>query len=161
MPALSLTTAIATYGHTKALKDGTVIGVRAADAPELKTLIPEARNAGLAYFKQTGIYPISHLVVVKNELLNAHPWLAEELFALFTTAKECYLGHLRGSIQRDPQDEAMQAMRQMIGDDPLLYGVAPNRETLEAFLRFNVDQHIIPHPMAVEELFPSSVLTLV
>ena len=137
------------------------IGVRAADAPELKTLIPEARNAGIAHFKQTGIYPISHLVVVKDELLNAHPWLAEELFALFTTAKERYLEHLRSDAQQEPQDEAMQAMRQVIGDDPLLYGVAPNRQTMEAFLRFNVEQHIIPHSMEVEELFPHSVLALV
>jgi 4,5-dihydroxyphthalate decarboxylase len=137
------------------------IGVRAADAPELKTLIPEARHAAVTHFTQTGIYPISHLVVVKDELLNTHPWLAEELFALFTTAKECYLGHLRGGVQQDPQDEAMQAMRQVIGDDPLLYGVAPNRKTMETFLQFNVEQHIIPHPMAVEDLFPHSVLALV
>ena len=137
------------------------IGVRATDAPECKALIPEARNAAVTHFKQTGIYPISHLMVVKDELLNAHPWLAEELCALFTAAKDQYLGHLRSGAQQDPQDEAMQALRQVVGDDPLLYGVAPNRKTLEAFLRFNVEQHIIPHPMAVEDLFPSSVLTLV
>jgi ABC-type nitrate/sulfonate/bicarbonate transport system substrate-binding protein len=137
------------------------IGVRAADAPELRPLIPEARNAAITHFKQTGIYPISHLVVVKDELLNAHPWLAEELFVLFTAAKERYLGHLRGGAQQGPQDEAMQALRQVVGDDPLLYGVAPNQKTLQAFLRFNVEQHIIPHPMEVEELFPSSVLALV
>jgi 4,5-dihydroxyphthalate decarboxylase len=55
----------------------------------------------------------------------------------------------------------MQALRQVVGDDPLLYGITPNQKTLQAFLRFNVDQHIIPHPMEVEELFPSSVLALV
>ena len=137
------------------------IGVRVADAPELKTLIPEARNAAVTHFKQTGIYPISHLVVVKDELLNAHPWLAEELFALFTAAKQHYLGSLHGDVQQEPQDEAMQALRQVVGDDPLLYGVAPNRKTLQAFLRFNVEQHIIPHSMEVEELFPHSVLALV
>jgi 4,5-dihydroxyphthalate decarboxylase len=137
------------------------IGVRAAEAPELKPLISEARHAAITYFKQTGIYPISHLVVVKDTLLHAHPWLAEELFALFTAAKEHYLGGLRGGVQQDPQDAAMQAMQQAVGDDPLLYGVAPNRKTMEAFIRFNVDQKVIPHPMAVEELFPRSVLTLV
>lgn len=137
------------------------IGVRATDAPEFRPLIPEPRNAALTHFTQTGIYPISHLVVVKDELLNAHPWLAEELFALFSAAKEDYLGHLRTGAPQDPQDEAMQALRQVVGDDPFLYGVAPNRKTIEAFLRFNVEQHIIPHPLAVEDLFPPSVLTLV
>jgi 4,5-dihydroxyphthalate decarboxylase len=55
----------------------------------------------------------------------------------------------------------MQAMRRVIGDDPLLYGVAPNRQTIEAFIRFNVEQQVIPQPMAVEDLFPHSVLALV
>ena len=146
-----------------ALRTGAIaaaIGVRAADAPEIKTLIPQARHAAMAYFKHTGIYPISHLVVVKDELLQTYPWLAEELFGLFKAAKDHYLEYLRAGAHLDPQDEAMQAMRQAIGDDPLLYGVAPNRQTLETFIRFNVEQKIIPHPVAVEELFPPSVLTL-
>jgi hypothetical protein len=81
------------------------------------------------------IYPISHLVVVKDELLHAHPWLAEELWSLFTASKDDYLGRLRNGAPKTHQDEAMQAMRQVIGDDPLLYGVAPNRKTMEAFIR--------------------------
>ena len=48
----------------------------------------------------------------------------------------------------------------MIGDDPLLYGVAPNQQTLEAFIRFNVEQQIIPQPVTVEEIFPPSMLAL-
>ena len=146
-----------------ALRSGEIaaaIGVRAADAPEIKPLIPEARQAGIAYFKHTGVYPISHLVVVKDELLQAYPWLAEELFGLFKAAKDHYLGHLRAGARQDPEDQTMQAMRQAIGDDPLLYGVEPNRPTLETFIRFNVEQKVIPQPVAVAELFPSSVLTL-
>jgi 4,5-dihydroxyphthalate decarboxylase len=136
------------------------IGVSGVDAPEIKPLIPEPRRAAITHFQQTGIYPISHLVVVKDELLQAHPWLAEELWALFKAAKDDYLGRLRDSAPQTPQDEAMQAMRRVIGDDPLLYGVAPNQKTLEAFIRFNVEQQIIPQPVAVEEIFPHSVLAL-
>jgi 4,5-dihydroxyphthalate decarboxylase len=136
------------------------IGVRAAEAPEIAPLIPEARHAAITHFQQTGLYPISHLVVVKDVLLNTHPWLAEELFALFIAAKEHYLADLRRGTRTDPQDKAMQAMQQVVGDDPFLYGVAPNRTTIETFLRFNVEQHIIPHAMAVDKLFPHSVLTL-
>jgi 4,5-dihydroxyphthalate decarboxylase len=136
------------------------IGVSGVDAPEIKPLIPEPRRAAITHFQQTGIYPISHLVVVKDELLHAHPWLAEELWALFTAARDDYLGRLRNGASQTPQDEAMQAMRRVIGDDPLLYGVAPNRQTMEAFIRFNVEQQVIPHPMAVEDLFPHSVLAL-
>jgi hypothetical protein len=38
--------------------------------------------------------------------------------------------------------------------------VAPNRTTLETFIRFNVEQQVIPQPVTVEEIFPPSVLTL-
>jgi len=136
------------------------IGVRGGDTPEIKPLIPEARQAAIQYFQRTGIYPISHLVVVKDELLHAHPWLAEELWALFKAAKDDYLGHLRVDTLQDPQDKSMQAMQQVVGNDPLLYGVAPNQKTLEAFIQFNVEQQIIPQPMVVEDLFPRSVLAL-
>src|SRR4029453_6816130 len=97
------------------------IGVSGVDAPEIKPLIPEPRRAAITHFQQTGIYPISHLVVVKDELLHAHPWLAEELWALFKPAKAHSLGRPRDSASQPPQDEAMQAMRQVIGDDPFLY----------------------------------------
>jgi len=137
------------------------IGVGRVEAPELRPLIPEPRHAALTHFRHTGIYPISHLVVVKDALLHAHPWLAEELYALFKAAKEHYLGHLRSGASPDPQDESMQAMRQVVGDDPLPYGVEPNRKTLQAFIRFNVEQQVIPHAVAVEDLFPRSVLTVV
>jgi 4,5-dihydroxyphthalate decarboxylase len=146
-----------------ALRSGEIaaaIGVRAADAPEIQPLIPQARQAGMAYFTHTGVYPISHLVVVKDELLQTYPWLAEELFGLFKAAKDHYLGHLRAGTHQNPEDQAIQAMRQAIGDDPLLYGVVPNRQTLETFVRFNVEQQIIPHSVAVAELFPPSVLTV-
>lgn len=136
------------------------IGVRTADAPAIQPLIPQARHAAMAYFKHTGVYPISHLVVVKDELLQTYPWLAEELFVLFKAAKDQYLEQLRAGAQQGSQDQAMQAMRQAVGDDPLLYGVEPNRATLETFIRFNVEQQIIPHPVTVSELFPPSVLAL-
>jgi 4,5-dihydroxyphthalate decarboxylase len=137
------------------------IGVRGVDAPEIQPLIPEPRQAAAQYFHQTGIYPISHLLVVKNALLQEHPWLAEELWGVFAEARDAYLTHLRHGDASEPADKAMQAMRAVIGDDPLLYGVAPNRKTLEAFIQFNVQQQIIPQPVEVDALFPRSVLSCV
>jgi 4,5-dihydroxyphthalate decarboxylase len=130
------------------------IGVRNVDSPDIRPLIPDTQKAAVAYYRQTGIYPISHLVVVKDALLAANPWLAEELFALFKAAKDHYLGQLDGSDPLAPPDASMQEMRQIIGHDPLLYGMTPNLKTLEAFIRFNVEQQVIPHQVEVEDLFP-------
>jgi 4,5-dihydroxyphthalate decarboxylase len=131
------------------------IGVRDTESPDIQPLIPDSHSAAIDYFQQTGVYPISHIVVVKDALLHANAWLAEELFALFKAAKAHYLSH------PDAQDTALRDMQQIIGEDPLPYGVAPNRQTIETFIRFNVEQQIIPHAVEVDDLFPKSVLKLV
>ena len=127
---------------------------------ELVPLIEDADAAAIRALEERALWPVNHLVVVKDELLHAYPWLAEELWTLFKAAKDNYLGRLHNGAPQTPQDEAMQAMQRVIGDDPLLYGITPNRQTIEAFMRFNVEQQIIPQPMAVEEIFPHSVLAL-
>src|SRR5678816_32996 len=55
------------------------IGVH-GDSPDVKPLIPNAAAAGLDALRSRGLYPINHTVVVKNDLLNAYPGLARDLF---------------------------------------------------------------------------------
>jgi 4,5-dihydroxyphthalate decarboxylase len=78
------------------------IGVGHATSADIQPLIPDPQQAGVAFYRQSGIYPISHLVVVKNDLLKRHAWLAPELCAMFKAAKEVYL------TQLDPQDKAIK-----------------------------------------------------
>ena len=123
------------------------------DSPDIQPLIPDPRNAAIDYFRQTGIYPISHALVVKDQLLADNPWLGEELFSVFDAAKNQYLTRLASGASEGPQDEAMAQMQQIIGNDPLLYGLEPNRKSLESFIQFNVDQKIIPQSLKVDDIF--------
>lgn len=145
-----------------ALRSGEIdaaIGVRNLDFPEIQPLIPNAQDAARDYFAETGVYPISHTMVVKKELLESHPWLAEDLYDLFKTAKNQYLQHLNSAENLEPADRALNGMKEVIGADPIPYGVEPNRKTLEAFMKFNVQQEIIPRPFDLEEIFPPSLIT--
>ena len=137
------------------------IGPGPINSPDIQPLIPNAFDTGAAFYRETGIYPISHHVVVKDELLEANPWLPEELFQLFKSAKDQYLNGLAANGPQNSQDESLSQMQQVIGPDPLLYGVTPNRKSLESFVQFNVDQKVISKSMGLEELFPASVLDLV
>ena len=121
-------------------------------SPDIKPLIPNAQEAAQDYFLQTGIYPISHAMVVKNELLESHPWLADELYSLFKAGKEKYLQHLNTADSLDPVDQAMYRMRQVIGADPIPYGLESNRKSLQAFMNFNVQQGIISEPFKWEDI---------
>ena len=134
------------------------IGAGNIDSPDVQPLISDAHNAAIDYFNRTGVYPISHAVVVKDRLLEDNPWLAEELFSLFQGAKEQYLGSLTSGSPQGSGDEAMLQMRQVIGNDPLPYGVEANLQTLERFIEFNVEQKIIPQAVRVEDIFPRSLV---
>ena len=104
------------------------VGIDAGGHPDLKPLIPDAERATAEWSQRTGIYPINHIVVVKEEIVKAHPWVKGELFALFEAAKQ-----------------KSQAK--------LSFGVEPNRAAIEAVSRYAFDQQITPRVFKAEELF--------
>jgi 4,5-dihydroxyphthalate decarboxylase len=127
------------------------IGEIGVEAPEIKPLIPDARNAAFDYFRRTGIYPINHGVVIKNPLLKEMPWIAGELARAFESAKAEYLKNLKGN-EVASWDKAATVNAAVVGD-PFPFGIENNRKALEAITRFAFDQHMVPRKYAVEELF--------
>jgi hypothetical protein len=138
------------------------IGV-AADRPGVVPLIPAAAEAGFAALRQRGLYPINHLVVVRDELLSAHPGLARDLFGAYAEAKIRYVGRLRAGTITDPgpADLMYQRVMEITGADPLPYGIAPNRAMIDQLVRHAVSQQILDKPFAAEELFPESTHDLI
>lgn len=128
------------------------IGIQ-VESPEVKALIPNAREAGFETLRRKGLYPINHTVVVRNDLLDANPDLARDLFDAFAEAKRPYVDRLRegGADAASPTDQLLRVMD--ITGDPLPYGIEPNRPTLEAIVQYCVEQKILSEPVAIEELF--------
>ena len=129
------------------------IGVQ-IDSPDVKPLIPNAAEAGLDALRERGLYPINHTLVVKDELLAAHPSLAADIFDAFTEAKRRYIEELAADRIAEPtaDDKFFRRVMDVIGD-PLPYGIEPNRPMLEAIIQHDYEQGIIPRRMTVEELF--------
>ena len=128
------------------------LGEVGVDAPEIKPLIADARNAAFDYFRRTGIYPINHGVVVKDTLLRAQPWIADELTRAFEAAKAIYLKDLQANAGVSLWDRAAADNAAVVGD-PFPFGIERNRKALEAITQFAVDQNMIPRRFSVEELF--------
>ena len=137
------------------------IGAGPVDSPDVQPLFSEPDTADAAWHQKTGIYPISHMVVVKNAQLEANPGLEQELFEVFKTAKTHYIEGLRSGDLPSQADLALLKMAEVVGNDPIPYGFESSRKTLETFVRFNVEQGVIPEKVDPEELFPASTLTLV
>lgn len=136
------------------------IGVE-ADSPDVKPLIPNALEAGLTALRHRGHYPINHLVVVKDEALEAHPDLAADLFNTFAEAKRLYLERLKaGQIEQPTAMDRLHQRVMEITGDPHPYGIEPNRRVIEELIRHAVTQKIIEKPVAVEELFAKGTLGL-
>ncbi len=133
-----------------------------AEHPDVRSLIPDAKEAGFEALRTRGHYPINHLLVVKDELLQAHPDLASEIFEAFAKAKRLYVERLvAGRIEQPTAvDELHRRVMRITGGDPLPYGIAPNRQALDEVTRSALEQKIIERPVSVEELFPRSTHAL-
>ena len=132
------------------------------DSPDIKPLIANAKEAGLDGLRKGGLYPINHTVVVKDDLLAAHPGLAADLFDAFVRAKRIYIDRLRSGAIAEPTaaDKTFASVMEISGD-PLPYGIAPNRREIEAVIQYSVEQGILAKPFAVEDVFAKGTLDLV
>jgi 4,5-dihydroxyphthalate decarboxylase len=136
------------------------IGVGKVDSPDIKPLIPDAAAAEAAWYRKTGIYPINHMVVIKDTILQVDPSLAPRLFAGFQAAKAKFLEQLRAGAELPPDAQALASRRRLVGDDPFPNGIAPNRKALEAIVRFAHEQKILPHTVNPEDMFAANSLDL-
>jgi 4,5-dihydroxyphthalate decarboxylase len=100
----------------------------AVDPAQLRPVIPDADAVAAEWSHKTGVFPINHVVVVKDALLAEYPWLADELMRLFVASKE----------------KSGQAVP---------YGIETNRPAIELLMRYAAQQGLIPRAYQPEELF--------
>jgi len=147
------------------LASGELVAAIGADTdhPDVKTLIPDAREAAFESLRSRGHYPINHLMVVKDEILEANPDLGPKIFDAFARAKRHYVERLAsGAIEKPtPLDELHKRVMDITGKDPLPYGIAPNRQALDEVIQGALEQKIITRPVTPEELFPLNTHALV
>jgi 4,5-dihydroxyphthalate decarboxylase len=131
-----------------------VIGVE-VDHPAVAPLIPEPEKAAMAALEQRAFYPINHLIVVKDEVLQRYPDAGASLFEAFATAKRCYVDTLRdGTLtSRTASDEVYGAVLRATGSDPLPYGIEPNRPMLTQLVDHAMSQRILRTQVDVDGLF--------
>jgi ABC-type nitrate/sulfonate/bicarbonate transport system substrate-binding protein len=145
------------------LRAGELAAVIGADLPgdDVVPLLPDPQEAAFTALQERGRYPINHLVVVRDELLEARPELAGQVFDAFTRAKAAYVEQLRAGRRDDAADRMYARVMELTGGDPLPYGLEPNRAVLEQLLRSAVDQRILERPVALEDVFARGTQELV
>jgi 4,5-dihydroxyphthalate decarboxylase len=129
-----------------------VVGVDVAH-PDVAPLIPEPEEAALAALRERSFYPINHLIVVKNAVLQRYPDVASAVFDAFTEAKQRYVARLRDGDVSTDADRMYVRVLETTGADPLPYGVEPNRLVLETLMEFALAQQILTRPVDIDEMF--------
>ena len=97
-----------------------------------------------------------HLVAIKRELCERSPFVATSLYQAFCKSKDIALERLRfpGALATMmPWGVADMELADSVFGDPWPYGVERNRKTLEALVRYLVDQSLIAKPLPLERVF--------
>jgi 4,5-dihydroxyphthalate decarboxylase len=126
------------------------IGIAPVENPKVKNLVDDPRAAQQEWYKKTGVFPINHTLVIKDELVAANPGLAKDVYDAFKAARDQYVAKLADSS--DEADAAMKRTAGMVGD-PLPYGIDANRKAMEAIIAAATSQHILTQPTKVEDVF--------
>ena len=152
------------------LGDGEIDALYTAHAPSsfhdgsgrVRRLWEDPRAVEEEYYRETGIFPIMHVVVVRQDVHEAHPWVAQSLVKAFEASKSL--------AQRDLHETtALKYMlpwltteaertADLLGDDPFAYGLEPNRHVLDTFLRYSHEQYLSPRRIAPDEMFAPSTM---
>jgi 4,5-dihydroxyphthalate decarboxylase len=132
------------------------------DHHDVEPLIANPTEAGFESLRSRGLYPINHLVVIKDDLLEENPGLASAIFDAFAEAKRLYVDRLRAGAIDNPTkvDRFYGHVMEMTGD-PLPFGVEPNREMIDELIRHAVTQKILAAPVQVEDMFAKETLDLI
>jgi 4,5-dihydroxyphthalate decarboxylase len=124
-------------------------------------LFRDVRAVEEAYWRATAIFPIMHIIAIRREIYDRHPWVAMNLYKAFDEARRrsvVRISELTASRVPVPWlADYMDRWRPLFGQEYWPYGLEPNRTTLDAFCTYAVEQGVCHRHVALEELFPPEV----
>jgi len=130
------------------------------NTPGVARLWPNFREMEKAYYLRTKIFPIRHVVVVKNAILERHPWVARSLVDAFTKAKEIGIKHVSDTRRSFLAwyGAELEEERELFGADAWPYNIKDNRVALETMMRYAEMVGITERQLEIKELFAQSAL---
>jgi 4,5-dihydroxyphthalate decarboxylase len=127
--------------------------------PDVKHVFADQIAEGARYYRQTGIHPINHGMVVKRSIAEKHPWVVLNLFKAFEKANAMAdalrMEHVTYHIDSGAiSQEAAKALREPV----LRHGIKANRKILETAAQYSLEQGLTPRLMKLEEVFAPSAM---
>ncbi len=128
--------------------------------PDIVTLFPDPRQEAIRFFKKTGIFPPHHVTVVRESILEEHPWVAISLMEAFEESKRIAIQRFR---ELPPTlivfgEHYSQEIDEIFGLDPFAYGIKANAKAFDMAQTFSVQQGLTERKQPLDEIYPREVI---
>jgi len=114
------------------------------------------------YYRKTGIFPIMHCVVIRREIYNANPWVAQSLFKAFVQAQQKTYADMNETaalkIMLPWLIAHLEEARSEMGADFWPYGFDKNKHTIATFLRYHYEQGLSSRQLKPEDIFAAEAM---
>lgn len=142
-------------GEIDALISPNVPGSFTAGDQRIRRLFTDCRAEIYKYFSATGCFPITHTVVVREDLLKSEPWIVGRLVKAFTEADaRCAKEYAYPKRLSFPTAALLlEEEEAAFGKNPWQHGLKENQATLRQFMNFAAKQGYIPRPLDLDEAF--------
>lgn len=120
----------------------------------LRSLIADVQKAEEEYVRRYGVYPINHVMVIRDDALRRLPKLPKALFTAFAEAKARAYKRRLGTTLMPWGMRHWNRVFDQFGGNPLPYGLSKvNRDVVGRLAGFLYDQKLISRQPSVDELF--------
>ena len=131
-----------------------------ASNPDIKLLFPRYQDEDYALYRETGIFPPMHIMVMSRKLDRQHPDLARKLYDGFEQAKklayEDALNDRAGFSVLYQREIVFEQMKKW--GDAFAYGLKADRTTYAAYFAYSLEQGVIRQPSSYEKVFAAGTL---
>ncbi len=130
------------------------------DLPLRRLMEDGGRQVTMDFFQKTGVFPINHVIIVQDRVLQEHPWVAIELYRAFQESKQVAYERARqvssGYLLFEAKDFQEQAA--FFGEDPYPLGIKANENMLNILFKNAFDQGLTKRHFKIEDVFYPSIL---
>jgi 4,5-dihydroxyphthalate decarboxylase len=117
-------------------------------------LYPDFRAVEREHYRRTGLYPAHHIVALKREVVDAHPWVVKSLYAALTRARELADRNRLLLHESSPWLLAdLEESRELLGPGFAPYGYRENRKMVAAFCAEQHLQGLVAEPLDPDRVF--------
>jgi 4,5-dihydroxyphthalate decarboxylase len=129
------------------------LGQERGRSPEYDELIPSDRTQVRAWNERTSIYPFHGVLVIKSAVIERVPWVAQTLYRALRESKDIFLRRMSEDPHYGLSGRHCSQLKDIVGPDPLPYGIETNRLSVEALIEFCREQKLMRSQWSARDVF--------